>query len=78
MLARTTNELFNLTIDDIQDVISSVIVNIPGTKNKVSRIFNKNVNMFGLYRKYAALQLSETNHRFFFLYFIKPKNTHFG
>ncbi|KAJ8953211.1 hypothetical protein NQ317_000030, partial [Molorchus minor] len=34
-----TDELVNLTVDDIEDVGSSLIVKIPNTKTKIPRIF---------------------------------------
>ncbi|KAJ8975417.1 hypothetical protein NQ317_012593 [Molorchus minor] len=48
-----TDELVNLTVDDIEDVGSSLIVKIPNTKTKIPRIFvvTDVGNMLELFRK---------------------------
>ncbi|KAJ8943298.1 hypothetical protein NQ317_007222 [Molorchus minor] len=48
-----TDELVNLTVDDIEDVGSSLIVKIPTTKTKIPRIFvvTDVENMLELFRK---------------------------
>ncbi|KAJ8972464.1 hypothetical protein NQ317_013375 [Molorchus minor] len=53
-----TDELVNLTVDDIEDVGSSLIVKIPNTKTKIPRIFGVTDvrNMLELFRKYLSLR----------------------
>ncbi|KAJ8974823.1 hypothetical protein NQ317_001012 [Molorchus minor] len=53
-----TDELVNLTVDDIEDVGSSLIVKIPNTKTKIPRIFvvTDVGNMLELFRKYLSLR----------------------
>lgn len=70
----------NLSVDNIQDVGSSLIISIPNTKNKLPRKFvvteeQDNMNFLTLYRKYAKLRPSDTNHRRFFLYYKSGKCT---
>lgn len=68
------DELTNLSIDDIEDTGSSLIIKIPNTKNQLPRTFivtdsDKNIHMLDIYHKYAALRPSNTNHRRFFVYY---------
>ncbi|KAJ8973788.1 hypothetical protein NQ317_013183 [Molorchus minor] len=61
------DELTNLRVDDIEDVVSSLIITIPNTKTKISRTFvitrtEGNTNLLDLYRKYAALRPPHTSH----------------
>ncbi|KAJ8976932.1 hypothetical protein NQ317_005105 [Molorchus minor] len=53
-----TDELVNLTVDDIEDVGSSLIVKIPNTKTKIPRIFvvTDVGNMLELFPKYLSLR----------------------
>ncbi|KAJ8977851.1 hypothetical protein NQ317_011303 [Molorchus minor] len=57
-----TDELVNLTVDDIEDVGSSLIVKIPNTKTKIPRIFvvTDVGNMLELFRKYLSLLRKNT------------------
>ncbi|KAJ8981766.1 hypothetical protein NQ317_002360, partial [Molorchus minor] len=56
-----TDELVNLTVDDIEDVGSTLIVKIPNTKTKIPRIFvvTDVGNMLELFRKYLSLLRSQ-------------------
>ncbi|KAJ8978130.1 hypothetical protein NQ317_014185 [Molorchus minor] len=61
------DELTNLRVDDIEDVVSSLIITIPNTKTKISRTFvvtrtEGNTNLLDLYRKYAAPRPPHTSH----------------
>ncbi|KAJ8964154.1 hypothetical protein NQ317_001275 [Molorchus minor] len=53
-----TDELVNLTVDDIEDVGSSLIVKIRNTKTKIPRIFvvTDVGKMLELFRKYLSLR----------------------
>ncbi|KAJ8959725.1 hypothetical protein NQ317_005983 [Molorchus minor] len=53
-------ELVNLTVDDIEDVGSSLIVKIPNIKTKIPRIFvvTDVGNMLELFRTYLSLRPS--------------------
>ncbi|KAJ8982662.1 hypothetical protein NQ317_019063 [Molorchus minor] len=66
-----TDELVNLTVDDIEDVGSSLIVKIPNTKTKIPRIFvvTDVGNMLGLFRKYLSLRPPHVKHKRLFLYY---------
>ncbi|KAJ8974310.1 hypothetical protein NQ317_010905 [Molorchus minor] len=66
-----TDELVNLTVDDIEDVGSSLIVKIPNTKTKIPRIFvvTDVGNMLELFRKYLSLRPPHVKHRRLFLYY---------
>ncbi|KAJ8982331.1 hypothetical protein NQ317_009446 [Molorchus minor] len=66
-----TDELVNLTVDDIEDVGSSLIVKIPNTKTKISRIFvvTDVGNMLELFRKYLYLRPPHVKHKRLFLYY---------
>ncbi|KAJ8980202.1 hypothetical protein NQ317_002214 [Molorchus minor] len=60
-----TDELVNLTVDDIKDVGSSLIVKIPNTKTKIPRIFvvTDVGNMLELFRKYLSLRPPYVKHK---------------
>ncbi|KAJ8980782.1 hypothetical protein NQ317_019447, partial [Molorchus minor] len=66
-----TDELVNLTVDDIEDVGSSLIVKIPNTKTKIPRIFVATDvgNMLELFRKYLSLRPPHVKHKRLFLYY---------
>ncbi|KAJ8980057.1 hypothetical protein NQ317_012897 [Molorchus minor] len=66
-----TDELFNLTVDDIEDVGSSLIVKIPNTKTKIPRIFvvTDVGNRLELFRKYLSLRPPHVKHKRPFLYY---------
>ncbi|KAJ8966599.1 hypothetical protein NQ317_015986 [Molorchus minor] len=66
-----TDELVNLTVDDIEDVGSSWIVKIPNTKTKIPRIFvvTDVGNMLELFRKYLSLRPPHVKHKRLFLYY---------
>ncbi|KAJ8964690.1 hypothetical protein NQ317_003313 [Molorchus minor] len=63
-----TNELVNLTVDDMEDVGSSLIVKIPNTKTKIPRIFvvTDVGNMLELFRKYLSLRPPYVKHKCLF------------
>ncbi|KAJ8976775.1 hypothetical protein NQ317_009694 [Molorchus minor] len=60
-----TDELVNLTVDDIKDVGSSLIVKIPNTKTKIPRIFvvTDVGNILKLFRKYLSLRPPHVKHK---------------
>lgn len=65
-------ELTNLTLDDIEDCGSVLIVKVRETKTKVTRTFtvvNNELNFLELYREYVALRPPNTNHRRFFVFY---------
>ncbi|KAJ8967822.1 hypothetical protein NQ317_007634, partial [Molorchus minor] len=66
-----TDELVNLTVDDIEDVGSSLIVKIPNTKTKIPLIFvvTDVGNMLELFRKYLSLRPPHVKHKRLFLYY---------
>ncbi|KAJ8975103.1 hypothetical protein NQ317_017871 [Molorchus minor] len=66
-----TDELVNLTVDDIEDVGSSLIVKFPNTKTKIPRIFvvTDVGNMLELFRKYLSLRPPHVKHKRLFLYY---------
>ncbi|KAJ8942277.1 hypothetical protein NQ317_010642 [Molorchus minor] len=66
-----TDKLVNLTVDDIKDVGSSLIVKIPNTKTKIPRIFvvTDVGNMLELFRKYLSLHPPHVKHKRLFLYY---------
>ncbi|KAJ8982351.1 hypothetical protein NQ317_013102 [Molorchus minor] len=66
-----TDELVNLTVDDIEDVGSSLIVKIPNTKTKIPRIFviTDVGNILELFRKYMSLRPPHVKHKRLFLYY---------
>ncbi|KAJ8975608.1 hypothetical protein NQ317_009289 [Molorchus minor] len=55
----------DLTVDDIEDVGSSLIVKIPNTKTKIPRIFvvTDVGNMLELFRKYLSLRPPHVKHK---------------
>jgi integrase len=75
-----SDELTNVTVDDIETSNSSLIIKIPKTKTKIPRVFvvtniEGKVDFIGLFRKYADLRPSNVSHRRF-LFFIKEGNVH--
>ncbi|KAJ8934712.1 hypothetical protein NQ317_008134 [Molorchus minor] len=64
-LSCRTDELVNLTVDDIEDVGSSLIVKIPNTKTKIPLIFvvSDVGNMLELFRKYSSLRPPHVKHK---------------
>ncbi|KAJ8965834.1 hypothetical protein NQ317_003726 [Molorchus minor] len=66
-----TDELVNLTVDDIEDVGSSLIVKFPNTKTKIPRIFvvTDVENMLELFRKYLSLRPPHVKYKRLFLYY---------
>lgn len=67
------DELTKLTIDDIQDVSTALIIKLAETKTKTPRTFtivqnaNNPIDHLGLYRKYLSLRPSTITHRRFFV-----------
>lgn len=66
------DELMKMTVDDITDEGSVVIVKVPDTKTHISRIFtitdkaNEKVLSLTILRKYTGIKPKETNSRRFF------------
>lgn len=69
-------ELCQLTVDDVEDMGTSLIIKIPDTKTNVSRSFTIIEKIYlDLYRKYVALRPANVGHRRFFLKYVKGKCT---
>jgi integrase len=78
------DELKNMTIDDIQDTQSVLIINIPDSKTGKSRVFTvvavknelaNDLNLIEIYRKYVSLRSPLTEHRRLFVNYQKGKCT---
>jgi integrase len=78
------DELKNMTIDDIQDTQSVLIINIPDSKTGKSRVFTvvavknelaNDLNLIEVYRKYVSLRSPLTEHRRLFANYQKGKCT---
>jgi len=63
------DELVKMTVQDIQDLLSKLLVTIPDSKTNTSRSFIVNEMYLNLYRKYVSLRPRDMNTtRFFFKY----------
>jgi integrase len=73
------DELKNMTIDDIQDTQSVLIINIPDSKTGKSRAVKNepanHLNLIEIYRKYVSLRSPLTEHRRLFVNCQKGKCT---
>lgn len=75
-----TDELVNITLDNVEDVGSSFIITLPHTKNKTSRTFviasneGGKVDFLQIIRKYTSLRPG-TNHGRFFVFYKNGKCT---
>lgn len=68
------DELVNLTVDNVEDVKSALIITIPNTKTKRPRSFTVlGDNYLGLYRKYVALRPPGLAERRLFLRYVSGK-----
>jgi integrase len=71
--ALRSDELVKLTIDDIQDLGSTILVSVMNTKNYVNRTFtivskeNCSIDFVSICKKYMALRKETTEHRRFFV-----------
>lgn len=86
------DELVKLTIDNVEDQRSILIIRIPDSKTKIERTFvvdgktTNGLNLGEIYRKYAALRPTKVDHRRFFVLYkngkctsqVVGKNTYFG
>lgn len=69
-------ELCHLTLDDIEDMGTSLVIKIKDTKTKVPRTFTILENFYlDFYRKYTALRPANVTYRRFFLKYVKGKCT---
>lgn len=72
-------ELLQLSLDDIEDRGTSLLVTIKDSKTKTNRAFfifddkDTSLNFMELYRKYASLRPVHTPHRRFFIYYKNGK-----
>lgn len=72
-------EMTFLRLEDIEDCTGFIKVRIPNTKTKISRLFTINegsmdgVNFLEIFRKYAQLRPSHTEHQRFFLTYRNSK-----
>lgn len=70
------NELTKMTIDDIRDEDSILIVKVPDTKTDIGRTFTvTNTHFIRIYRKYAALRPKHVTNRRVFLRYENGKCT---
>ncbi|KAF5298757.1 hypothetical protein FQR65_LT09626 [Abscondita terminalis] len=74
------DELINLSVDNINDLGSSLRIRFPHAQKKVSRTFvitsrEGEIDVLDLYRKYARLRPNKTNHRRFFIFYKDGKCT---
>lgn len=70
------DELKNLTMDDIQDVGTAILVKIPTPKKKVPRKFIVTGHFYNIYKKYADLRPPDiTEHNQFFTHYQGGKRT---
>lgn len=65
-------ELVQMTLDNIQEIGASLVVNVPQISTHRKRFFiidnvNEEVDMIDIYRKYAALRPPHTIYRRFFM-----------
>lgn len=69
-----SDELVNLTIDNVEDVKTALIIKIPITKTKKSRSFTVlGDNYLSFYRKYVALRPTGLKERRLFLRYLNGK-----
>ncbi|XP_050300116.1 uncharacterized protein LOC126738720 [Anthonomus grandis grandis] len=61
------DELVKMTVQDIQDLLSKLLVTIPDSKTNISRSFIVNGMYLNLYRKYVFLRPRDMNTTRFFL-----------
>ncbi|XP_050315414.1 uncharacterized protein LOC126749762 [Anthonomus grandis grandis] len=61
------DELVKMTVQDIQDLLSKLLVTIPDSKTNTSRSFIVNEMYLNLYRKYVSLRPRDMNTTRFFL-----------
>jgi integrase len=66
--AMRRQELVQLTVDDVKDVGSALIVKLQDTKNKKERVFTIIDEFYEIYRKYAVLRPITTERRLFLNY----------
>ena len=72
-------ELSNLTLDDIEDVGTALLVRVNNTKTKVNRTFaiidneEESLHFLDIYRRYVALRPSHVQHRRLFLKYTNGK-----
>lgn len=68
-------ELANLSVDDIEDRGSALVVTIKTSKTKIQRVFpvvdhgSDSIKYLEIIRRYASLRPSHTTHRPFFLFY---------
>lgn len=69
-------ELCQMTLDNVEDMGTSLIINIPDTKNKVPRTFTVLEKLYlDLYRRYTSLRPTNVGHRRLFLKYVNGKCT---
>lgn len=75
------NELVQVSVNDVKDTGSEIIVDVKNTKNKIDRTFvikngednNSLIKHVEICRKYMALRKSQTPHSRFFVYYKDAK-----
>jgi integrase len=73
-------ELYNISLDDIQETQTQLVITIPCTKTNQRRTFTvidevEGIKCVELFRKYVSLRLKHVNHRMLFLGYRNSKCT---
>lgn len=71
-------ELYSLTVNDIEDTGTQLVITIPQTKTNVKRVFTiineiEGINFLEIYRKYLALRPPNVQGNFLFLCYRKGR-----
>lgn len=69
------DELWKLTLDNLQDLGSALLVTLPSTKTKIVRKFTVTGNFYDIYKKYAMLRPSNVESRRLFVNYQNGKCT---
>lgn len=75
MGACRANEMYNMKVEDIKDLGSAFLVNVPNTKTKVSRKFTITDNFYPICKKYIDLRPVYVTSQVFFLNYQNGKCT---
>lgn len=75
MGACRANEMYNMKIEDIRDLGSAFLVNVPYTKTKISRKFTITGNFYTICKKYIDLRPAYVTSQVFFLNYLNGKCT---
>lgn len=67
MGACRANEMYNMKVEDLQDLGSAFLVTVPNTKTKISRKFTVTDRLYQICQKYFALRPPHVTSNIFFL-----------